>query len=273
MASITRGLRRQPKSTQHYAAMPYVDVAAFLVRLGVKETMGRLALAFAIVTAARSGEVRGAIWPEIDLDERLWTIPPERMKADREHIVPLSDHAYRILRRCEELRVMGTDLVFHGVKHGEPMLDMTIVKVLRDMGEGVTPHGFRSTFRDWASETTDFNDRVVEAALAHAVKDKTKAAYRRGALHEKRRFSCLHGASSAWEAMPSAKFEAHAPRTLRAEIARTLRNVAMTHAKVNELHSLLASRASHGVSPRPQGGHDDRQRSPDLGIRLPTVDR
>lgn len=187
MKTITRGLPRQPKGTQHYAAMPYTDVASFLIRLREKETMGRLALEFAIATAARSGEVRGALWPEIDLDQRLWTIPPHRMKAEREHVVPLSDHACRILRRCEALRIGGTDLVFPGVKHGEPMSDMTIVKVLRDMGEPFTPHGFRSAFRDWASETTDFPDRVVEAALAHAVKDKTEAAYRRGALLEKRR--------------------------------------------------------------------------------------
>ncbi|WP_079640236.1 tyrosine-type recombinase/integrase [Sphingopyxis flava] len=187
MTSVTRGLPRQPKTTQHYAAMPYTDVAGFLIRLREKETMGRLALEFAIATAARSGEVRGAIWSEIDLAERLWTIPAERMKAAREHVVPLSDHACRIIARCESLRIVGGDIVFPGMKPRETMSDMTIVKVLRDMDEPYTPHGFRSAFRDWASETTDFPDRVVEAALAHAVKDKTEAAYRRGSLLEKRR--------------------------------------------------------------------------------------
>lgn len=187
MKSVTRGLPRQPKNSQHYAAMPYSDVAAFLTRLREKGTMGRLALEFAIATAARSGEVRGVVWDEIDLENRLWTIPPDRMKAGREHIVPLTDHACRIIKRCWQLRCDGTDLIFYGAKRGVPMSDMTLVKVLRDMDEPYTPHGFRSAFRDWASETTDFPDRVVEAALAHAVKDKTEAAYRRGPLLEKRR--------------------------------------------------------------------------------------
>lgn len=187
MKTITRGLPRQPKGTQHYAAMPHADIAAFLVRLREKETMGRLALEFVIATAARSGEVRGALWREIDLEERIWTIPPERMKADREHVVALSDHGCWILRRCQVLRIAGSDLIFPGTRPNEPMSDMTIVKALRDMKETVTPHGFRSSFRDWASEITDFPDRVVEAALAHAVKDKTEAAYRRGPLLEKRR--------------------------------------------------------------------------------------
>ncbi|WP_337180590.1 tyrosine-type recombinase/integrase [Sphingopyxis granuli] len=185
--AASKGLPRQPKATKHHAAMPYSAIAAFLMKLRRLETMGRLALEFAIATAARSGEVRGATWEEIDLEARLWTIPGDRMKSGREHVVTLSDHACRILRRCQELRVEGQPYIFYGTKPGQPMSDMTIVKVLRDMGEPYTPHGFRSTFRDWASETTDFPDRIAEAALAHVVKDKTEAAYRRGPLLEKRR--------------------------------------------------------------------------------------
>jgi len=193
MKSATRGLPKQPTSSQHFAAMPYLDVPAFLPKLREKETMGRLALEFLIATAARSGEARGAVWSEIDLENRLWTIPPERMKAGREHIVPLTDHACRIVERCIQLRCVGTDLLFFGNRPRDPMSDMTLVKVLRDMGEPYTAHGFRSAFRDWASETTDFPDWVVEAALAHAVKDKTEAAYRRGPLLEKR-----HELMAAW---------------------------------------------------------------------------
>lgn len=187
MQSVTRGLPRQPKAIEHHAALPYADVPAFLKRLRETETIGRLALEFVIATAGRSGEIRGATWSEFDLEARLWTIPPERMKAAREHVVPLSDHACRILDRCELYRRSCTDIVFPGTGRGGPLSDMTIIKVLRDMDLGVTPHGFRSSFRDWASETTDFPDRVAEAALAHAVKEKTEAAYRRGPLLEKRR--------------------------------------------------------------------------------------
>jgi len=119
------------------------------------------------------------------------------MKAGREPIVPLTDHACRIIKRCWQLRCEGADLIFDGAKHGTRISDMTLVKVLRDMEEPFTPHGFRSAFRDWASETTDFPDRVVEAALAHAVKEKTEAAYRRGALLENGAISWRRGATTA----------------------------------------------------------------------------
>lgn len=187
MRSITKGLPRQPRNAGHHAAMPYADVTAFLSRLHEKETWGRLALEAAILTAARSGEIRGATWDELDLEKGLWTIPASRMKAKREHVVPLSPAAKRIFERAAELRTAGAQFVFHGTKRGKPISDMTLVKVLRDMDEPFTAHGFRSSFRDWVSETTNFPGELAEAALAHAVGNKTEAAYRRGNLLEKRR--------------------------------------------------------------------------------------
>jgi integrase len=187
MRSLSKGLPRQPKSNGHHAAMPFADVPAFLVRLREKETWGRLALEAAILTAARSGEIRGAQWGEINLDKALWTVPAERMKAGKVHVVPLSPAALRVFRRADELRVDGCPFVFHGAKRDKPISDMTLIKVLRDMGELVTVHGFRSSFRDWVSEETKFQSDLAEAALAHAIKNKVEAAYRRGNLLEKRR--------------------------------------------------------------------------------------
>jgi integrase len=146
MKSVTRGLPRQPKNSQHYAAMPVSDVSAFLTKLREKETMGSLALEFVIATAARSGEVRGAVWDEVDLESRLWTIPPERMKAGARahcsaHRPCLPDHQALL---ATALRRDGPD--FYGSKHRTPMSDMTLVKALRDMEEPFTPHGFRLPF-------------------------------------------------------------------------------------------------------------------------------
>lgn len=187
MRSITKGLPRQPKKDGHFAAMPYADVAAFMVRLRERESFSRLALQFAILTAARSGEVRGAAWSEIDIENALWTIPKERMKAQREHVVPLSRPALRIIERCSQLRTRECPLIFPGMKGDKPLSDMTLTKLLREMKQPYTAHGFRSAFRDWASEETDVQGEVAEAALAHMVRDKTEAAYRRGSLLEKRR--------------------------------------------------------------------------------------
>jgi integrase len=187
MRSITKGLPRQPKKDGHFAAMPYADVAAFMVRLRERESFSRLALQFAVLTAARSGEVRGAAWTEIDIKNALWTIPKERMKAQREHVVPLSKPALRIIERCRELRTRDCPLIFPGMKGDKPLSDMTLTKLLREMKQPYTAHGFRSAFRDWASEETDVQGEVAEAALAHMVRDKTEAAYRRGRLLEKRR--------------------------------------------------------------------------------------
>ena len=187
MRAITKGLPRQPKQDGHFAAMPYTKVSAFMVKLTERESFSRLALRFAILTAVRSGEVRGAVWEEFDLGEKLWTIPATRMKASREHVIPLSAPALAILERCLELRIGSRSFVFPGARGDAPMSDMTLTKLLREMKEDVTVHGFRSTFRDWVSEETNHPGEIAEAALAHRVKDKTEAAYRRGNLLEKRR--------------------------------------------------------------------------------------
>ncbi|MEG8219512.1 integrase arm-type DNA-binding domain-containing protein [Sphingomonas sp. HH69] len=187
MRAISKGLPRQPKKDGHFAAMPYTQVPAFMVRLRDRESYSRLALEFTILTAARSGEVRGALWEEIDFELKLWTIAKDRMKASREHVVPLCPRAVHILQRCAELRVQNDVIIFPGMRGNKPMSDMTLTKLLKEMKQPYTAHGFRSAFRDWISEETDHPRDVAEAALAHAVKDKTEAAYRRGNLLEKRR--------------------------------------------------------------------------------------
>lgn len=187
MTAINKSLPKHRATAKHHAAMPYADVTAFLQRLRERESMGRLALEAVILTAARSGELRGAVWSEIDFERALWTIPAGRMKADREHIVPLSEAALRIFKRMKALRTQGSNLVFPGTVRGKPLSDMTLTKVLRDMSLDCTAHGFRSSFRDWVSEETTFDGTVAEAALAHAIENKVEAAYRRGNLLEKRR--------------------------------------------------------------------------------------
>lgn len=188
MRSITKGLPRQPRSGSHHAALPFADVPGFLADLrGAKVTFGRLALEGLVLTAARSGEIRGVCWSELDLDKALWTIPGGRMKAGKEHVVPLSQQALDLFERAARLRVADADFVFPGSKRGAPMSDMTLLKIMRDMKVPATPHGFRSSFRDWAAEESGFPAEVAEAALAHAVPDKVVAAYRRTDYLEKRR--------------------------------------------------------------------------------------
>ena len=141
---------------------------------------------FTILTAARSGEVLGARWDEIDLRAKVWTVPAERMKAGKEHRVPLSDRAVAILNELQQARV--SDFVFPGFKRACPLSNMAFAAVLRRMkADNVTVHGFRSSFRDWAGDQTGFARDVVEAALAHAIENKTEAAYRRSDALEKRR--------------------------------------------------------------------------------------
>lgn len=180
MAVMDQGLPRQPRRDRHFAAMDWEAVPAFFSKLqAAAETNGRMALAFTILTAARSGETRGATWEEIDTDAGEWRIPAKRMKAGREHIVPLSNAAKAILERTHEGRTgKAGEPIFPG-RNGKPVSDMTLSKVLRDMGLSVTVHGFRSAFKDWAVESTHFPDAVSEAALAHADRDKTRAAYKR----------------------------------------------------------------------------------------------
>lgn len=176
--------RSKVKKVEHHAALPYPEIAPFMVELRKLEGMGAKALEFAILTATRSGEVRGATWAEIDIDARLWIIPPERMKAEREHRVPLSDAALAVL---QEIPHFGeTDIIFQGMRGG-PLSDATMTATLKRMGRaGLTGHGFRSTFRDWAAEQTAYPHEVCEMALAHVVGDKTEAAYRRGDMFQKR---------------------------------------------------------------------------------------
>lgn len=171
------------KKVEHHTALPIADAGAFLAKLRAAEGMGARALEFAILTAARSGEVRGMTWDEVDLRAKLWTIPGTRMKAGREHRVPLSAAAVKLLSALP--RTEGVALVFPGTK-GQQLSDMTLTAVCRRLGVDAVPHGFRSTFRDWAAERTAYPAEVAEMALAHAVGDKVEAAYRRGDLFAKR---------------------------------------------------------------------------------------
>lgn len=168
----------------HHDALPVSEVGAFMASLRKQEGIGAKALELAILTAARSGEVRGARWSEFDLKAGLWVIPGHRMKAGREHRVPLSPEAVSILEALP--RQAATDLVFVGAKGGQ-LSDMTLSAVIKRMGAPCVPHGFRSTFRDWAAERTNYPSEMAEMALAHTISDKVEAAYRRGDLFEKRR--------------------------------------------------------------------------------------
>jgi integrase len=184
---INKSLPKQRGKVKHHAALPYADLPAFMSELRSKETMGRLALESVILTTARSGEVREMTWPELDLETATWTIPAEKMKAGREHVVPLSPQALSLFERMKEHRRGDSQLVFPGYKRGKPLSDMTLTKALRDMGQAVTAHGFRSTFRDWVEDETNFPTALAETSLAHSIKDKTEAAYRRGDALKKRR--------------------------------------------------------------------------------------
>lgn len=178
--------RAKMKPVAHHAALPFQELPAFMAALGAQAGLAARALAFAILTAARTGEVLGATWAEIDLDTMVWTVPAERMKSGREHRVPLSDRALAIVLAARDMTV--SEFVFPGGRRGRPLSNMALLMVLRRMGRpDLTAHGFRSTFRDWAAETTSHPSEVVEMALAHAMGDKVEAAYRRGDLFAKRR--------------------------------------------------------------------------------------
>ncbi|MGA0840397.1 MAG: tyrosine-type recombinase/integrase [Pseudomonadales bacterium] len=174
-------------SVEHHIALPWQQVPSFMTALRTQEGVGARALEFTILTACRSGEVRGMRWSEVDFAQKLWIIPASRMKARREHRVPLSDFALEVLRDIRELVEEGEpdDLVFPGSKG--PLSDMTMSAVLRRMGVDVTVHGFRSSFRDWAGESTHHPREVIEHALAHQLPDKAEAAYARGDLIAKRK--------------------------------------------------------------------------------------
>jgi integrase len=170
----------------HHAAMPYENVGAFITKLRERETGSALALELCILTAARSGEILGMQWSEINLDKKIWTVAAERMKAGREHRVPLSPRAVAILRQLEKLKV--GDFVFAGQARNKPLSNMAMEMVLRRMkADDATVHGFRSSFRDWAGNMSNFPREVVETALAHVIGDKAEQAYRRSDALEKRR--------------------------------------------------------------------------------------
>ena len=184
---VAATLGRQRRVVRHMRALPHVEVAEAVatIRASGATTAAKLGFEFLVLTAARSGEVRLARWDEIDLDAEVWTLPAERMKANREHRVPLSCRAAEILRAARALR-NGGNLVFPSPR-GKPLSDMTLSKLLKEQGVQAVPHGFRSSFRDWAAEETNHPREVVEAALAHRVKDKVEAAYARSTLFERRR--------------------------------------------------------------------------------------
>ena len=188
---LTKGaLAPQRDEREHHAAVEHANASMVLETIRqAPETVGRLALLFTIYTAARSGETRGATWGEIDMDAATWTVPAERMKAGKAHTVPLSAPALAVLERMEKARRTdsSSELIFPGVRAGRPLSDMTMAKAQRLCAPGTTVHGWRSTFSDWAGETTGFPRDVIEAALAHAVGGKVQRAYQRGTMLDKRR--------------------------------------------------------------------------------------
>ena len=183
--------RSKVAQVRHHPALPYPDIPAFMAELRAREGTSARALEFTVLTAARAGAVIGATDDEIDLDAKVWTVPPgragtkivgEKLKPRR---VPLSDRAVEILRSVP--REEGNPHIFIGAKAGKPLSDMAMLQLMRAMRPGYVPHGFRSSFKDWCSETTNYPNEVSEAALWHVVADKVEASYRRGDLFEKRR--------------------------------------------------------------------------------------
>jgi len=180
--------RAKVAKVKHHAALPWQELGAFMVRLrGLNATAAR-ALEYTVLTGCRTGEVLGARWSEVDIDAAVWTVPAERMKAGREHRIPLSTGALAVLRGLLPLRPKDADgYVFPGQKRGKPLSSMAMLMLLRRMDRSdLTAHGFRSTFRDWTEEATSTPHAVAEAALAHTIGDKVEAAYRRGDLFQKR---------------------------------------------------------------------------------------
>ncbi len=192
----------------HHRALAYGAAPAFMKRLRQQEGGGARALEFAVLTAARSGEVRGATWSEFDEESCTWTVPASRMKAGKEHRVPLSEAAMQVFRT--QRAVALNEWVFPGLRDN-PLSDMTLNAVLRRMKVNAVPHGFRSTFRDWGAEETDYPNEVAEMALAHTISGKVERAYRRGDLLDKRRQMMTDWA--AFLAADSSPVAAHAAMT------------------------------------------------------------
>ncbi|WP_430251721.1 tyrosine-type recombinase/integrase [Neorhizobium sp. DAR64860/K0K1] len=179
------GKREKLTKRGHHAALPYAEVPEFFQRLRNTEGLGARGLELLILTAARTGEIIGAKWNEFDFVEKVWLVPADRMKAGREHRVPLTDEALAVLEVMREQKI--NDYVFPGRKENSAISDMTMAKTLKTMKVPVTVHGFRSSFRDWTSEATSFPSEIAEAALAHLVGDEVERAYRRGDVLQKRR--------------------------------------------------------------------------------------
>ena len=179
--------KRQRLARGHHAALPYAEVPAFMVNLQGRQATAAAALELTVLTAARSGEILLAKKTEFDIDRAVWVVPPQRMKAGREHRVPLSRRALKVVKQAIA-DYPDSDFLFPGQKAGKTLSAPSLKMMLRRMKvKDATVHGFRSCFRDWASECTNFTNEVCEAALAHVIKDKAEAAYRRGDLFEKRR--------------------------------------------------------------------------------------
>ncbi|MGP8433727.1 tyrosine-type recombinase/integrase [Paraburkholderia fungorum] len=177
--------RSRVQKVTHHPALPYADLSAFMIKLRAQEGTAARALEVLILTATRTNEVIGATWSEFDLDEGVWTIPAERMKMRKEHRVPLSARAIALVKAQQEVK--RGDYIFPGRRDKNPLSNMAMLQLLERMKrDDITVHGFRSTFRDWAGETTHYPREVCEAALAHGIKDKAEAAYARGDLFVKR---------------------------------------------------------------------------------------
>jgi integrase len=172
---------------ENQPALPWREIPNFFAALVKIDTVSARALEFTILTAARTNETIGAEWPEVNIQCRLWVVPADRIKARREHRVPLSKNAVGILSRMRKEQAGSDGFIFPGARTGEPLSDMSMLMTLRRMNcLNITTHGFRSSFRDWAAEATDSPREVAEMALAHVVESKVEAAYRRGDLLEKR---------------------------------------------------------------------------------------
>lgn len=182
--TLMPGISRR-RRTQHHPALPYIEIQGFITTLREQQEVSALALEFCILTATRTSETMNAMWAEINTEEKVWTIPAERMKAAKEHRVPLSDRCCAIL---EHMKKYSSHYIFPGRNKGKPLSNMAFTMLLRRLGfDHITMHGFRSTFRDWASEVTHHPSQVAEMALAHTIGNAVEAAYRRGDLFEKRR--------------------------------------------------------------------------------------
>jgi integrase len=204
---------------EHHAALDYRTVGAFMATLREREGIGALALEFTVLTCARTAETLGATWDEIDLDEKVWIVPASRIKAGKQHLVPLSKAALAVLHKVRKItadiggRVAKSELVFPNDRSGKPLSSNALLALMKRLGrDDVTVHGFRSSFRDWSAETTNFPSEAAEMALAHKVADKVEAAYRRGNMLNKRKVMMQAWADYCGKPVADAKVLAFATR-------------------------------------------------------------